>query len=196
MTEGAAPLALLGKHPGWGDFLRHGWPAGMAEVLEAWIDANFGTIRDATDIWDAARPVRFAIGGGLVGCAMAGILRFSRDRVGRRSPLILAHLGPIPDPADQSLWDGIEAMELTPGEALAERFPEIGPDALTPVSAIVWALNEDGDFPALLEAATRAEPPAAAAARSHWWRVDAPALWLSVPGLPNPEALRFLMGNT
>ncbi len=182
--------AILGKHPGWGDFLRLGWPEGAAERLERWIDGTMGSLRDE-GIWDVARPVRFALGGALVGMQLRGVLWFSRDKVGRRHPLILVEAGGD-DPTDQAPWEALEAALPEAGSDLSVAFAGV---TGTPDSAVVWAVNDEGDIAAMFDAAARAEPAAAAATRSHWWRAGAPAVWLSVPGLPDAEACRFLMGG-
>ncbi|CTQ33342.1 TagF domain-containing protein [Jannaschia rubra] len=135
--------AILGKHPCWGHFLRHGWPEGMAERLEAWIDAAFGAVREDA-AWNAAAPLRFRMGG-----ALQGVLRFSKDRVGRRHPLILAKAG-VADLIDPTPWKTLEAQDIVAGKDLAARFAGL---ATKPASAVVWAVDADGDMSALLAAA-------------------------------------------
>ena len=184
--------AILGKHPGWGDFLRVGWPEGAAARLEAWIDGTFGTLRDEAAAWDAAPPLRFALGGALAGMPLRGVLWFSRDRVGRRHPLLLAEAGPG-EPEDAETFAALEAARPEAGDDLAAGFAGLDGE---PMSAVVWAVNGDGDFDALRRAARAAEVQAAAAGRSQWWREGVPATWLSVPGLPDAAACRFLMGGT
>ena len=90
-----ARLGLMGKHPGYGDFLRAGLTNETAEALENWLDKTLSELRDSLGnnwavFWDHSQDLRFWTGRAVLGCTVAGVLRPSRDRAGRRYPLILA----------------------------------------------------------------------------------------------------------
>lgn len=195
-------LALYGKHPGWGDFLQVGLSPAPLAMLESWLDAAMGQCRDALGpdwerVWDrvgAARPVLcFWIGEAMAGLPMAGVLAPSRDRVGRRFPLVMIDLGtalpPPVLPGDLGWYAGMEAAlrarldeagagaGALPGRAPAtliagleaapvvgaERTGQPGPDGF-------WATGAPADVAALLADIAATDHRRAAAARSYWWR--------------------------
>ena len=121
-----ARLGLMGKHPGYGDFLRQGLSDHVVEGLSAWLDRTLPSLRDDAaehwpSYWDSARRLRFWIGPEVFGATLAGILQPSNDKVGRRYPFLLLAEGaavaaPVADAAQtvyESLEDHIAAM--TPG---------------------------------------------------------------------------------
>ncbi len=89
-------LTLFGKHPAFGDFIAVDAPDPLRTILSDWCDTSFAAARaDMGESWaaryDAMLPLRFWMGEALTGLdqPFAGALAFSRDKVGRRSPLIL-----------------------------------------------------------------------------------------------------------
>jgi len=113
-----APVGVIGKHPDYGDFLRHGLSDPIADGLMDWIDRTLSEVKDSAGkgweaLWDNAPRTRFWIGSGVFGATLAGVWQPSRDRVGRRYPLLLLVEGadlPAPvDPGhDPGPWDVME----------------------------------------------------------------------------------------
>ena len=202
-------LALLGKHPVHGDFLRRAWPEDLDTRLMAWIDsciaALAGTARAEWEaLHDHAAPLGFWIGPAVLGQDLTGAMFFSRDRVGRRYPLILAAWGaatipPVLDP-EQELVTALmtrlgaartasEVARLTEGEVE-------GSGEASQHSQMIWAGRADGSVRHLLGELREADHASAAAGRSYWWRGgEGPALLLALPGLPGPEALAWMMSR-
>lgn len=206
----AAP-GIYGKHPGFGDFISAGLP-GLAEShLVPWLTDCLAETRDGlgeswAPVWDAALPVRFWIGGAIWGGPhLRGVARPSRDKIGRRFPLIAvaetAAAPPMLRP-DQGFYQGAEA-ELAadlpaPADlhgwlaALAEE------DSADAAAATFWAANPAlgvGDLLAQLEPTDRLR---AAAARSYWWTEaggDRASAVLACDGLPRAGELAWLLAG-
>lgn len=208
-------IGVMGKHPGYGDFLRAGLSERMADALSAWLDQSLVALRDDmgngwAGFWDGAQDLRFWIGRGVLGRTLAGVLRPSRDRVGRRYPLILLLEGaaitpPVID-TDQEVWDCLAAHldAMTPGDgarALLEGLspPAVAEDPLTAATGpTIWAHHPEGDLAALLRAAAAADAERACLTRSYWWAPESPgrtAVWLGCPGLPEVSALAWLLAG-
>lgn len=211
-----ADIGIMGKHPGYGDFVRHGIDRDLADRLGAWIDETLSGVRsdlgdDWDRFWDTARPLRFWIGRAVLGRTMCGVFHPSRDKVGRRYPLILVATGaaqaaPVSDPV-QDMYDGFDAhlVQAAPGDgaaALLDGFagpvPEAEDDQQLTEGPIIWAHHPDGNLAALLDAAGPVDHARAATMRSYWWSsgADGLAVWLAVPGLPQPTSLAWLLGGT
>jgi type VI secretion system protein ImpM len=211
-------VGILGKHPAFGDFLRHGVSDEVAGRITGWIDPTLHALRDQQGdrweaFWDTARGVRFWIGRAVAGRTLAGVLRPSRDRVGRRYPLVLMAEGvdlPAPVEApDQAFHAALEAHldAMRPGEGarslLAGLDPAALPAAAEPPEAlalgpILWAHHPGGDLAALLEAAAPVDRARAQTARSYWWAPGdrgRAAVWLGQPGLPAPASLGWLLAG-
>jgi type VI secretion system protein ImpM len=100
-VPGPLKPGLFGKHPARGDFLDSGLSPAVIAGLERWLDGALAECRSLLNpqwetLWDAAqadtaaRGLCFWIGEGLAGGeVLAGVLRPSRDKVGRRYPLLL-----------------------------------------------------------------------------------------------------------
>ncbi|MBA4492642.1 type VI secretion system-associated protein TagF [Paracoccus sp. S1E-3] len=181
--------AVFGKHPGFGDFLAAGEvPADSASRVMDWLAQVLGAWRNGMDadwqpVFDRAPALRFWIGAGLTGnAALRGVMVPSRDRSGRRFPLIVAQAtggaSPVVD-SDQRFYDQAlaELRELThvdrfePREvaaALATHLPAPAEERITP-GASFWATNATRapqDFLAELGGTDYAH---AQAGRSYWW---------------------------
>ena len=186
-------LGIYGKHPAKGDFLETGLPPALLQVLERWLDAVLAECRanlggDWERVWDRAGParpvLRFWLGEDIWGQAICGVMAPSRDRVGRRFPLVM--LCTDPDPAavppppvvstDQGWYDRAEAhlrarLEA-PLDAVAHLLDGLAPpgglaDAPSPGTADFWAAG--GDATALLADIVLTDHRRAAAGRSYWW---------------------------
>lgn len=215
MTDGLAHIGLIGKHPGYGDFLRTGLDATVADALSDWMDRTLSDLRDTLGndwpaFWAGAQGLRFWAGRAVLGRTLAGVLRPSQDRVGRRYPLLMLAVGagiapPMQDP-DQGLWQALETHldRATPGQgakALLEGL-EIQVIAEDPQAAAtgptLWAHHPEGDLTALLGSAAKADPHHAALIRSYWWapgQGGRAAVWLGCTGLPNAQALGWLLAG-
>ena len=123
----AARIGLIGKHPGYGDFLRANAAAAVVDQLEAWLDRCLSEIRDQQGqnwplFWEQAQDLRFWIGREVLGQSLLGVMRCSRDRAGRRYPLLLIVQGaalppPLQDP-DQTAYEALAAhfSAMQPGQ--------------------------------------------------------------------------------
>jgi type VI secretion system protein ImpM len=215
----SASLGILGKHPGFGDFIRHGVSQSIADGLMGWMDSTLSTVRSDMDdgwerFWDNAQGLRFWAGRGVAGRTLAGCLRPSRDKVGRRYPFLLLAEGaavasPLVDP-DQRLYETLEAgMDaMTPGggartllDGLDLETVGLSPedDAERESGPLIWAHHPDGDLADLLAAAVPVDHSRAMIGRSYWWAPGNPgeraAVWLGQPGLPTAASLSWLLGG-
>jgi len=214
MTQ-SAHIGLMGKHPAYGDFLSANLSQATASGLVAWLDSCLPQLR--ADIgpgwdgfWDRAQPLRFWVGRAVLGTTLAGILHPSRDKVGRRYPLLLLSEGPAILPplieTDQSPWQQLEAhmAQMTAGagaSALLENahisVPAEDPD-LSRQGPTLWAHQSSGSLEDLLAKAAEVDPHRAQLARSYWWagaeegRVP---LWLGCQGLPDAVSLGWLLAG-
>lgn len=217
---GNAAIGLMGKHPGYGDFLQAGLSDHVVEVMNAWLDACLPPLRDQMGegwgaFWDNAPTLRFWIGRAVLGRTVAGVLQPSRDRVGRRFPLILmsegCHVGlPLGTGADQGPWAALEDHmgEMQPGQGGAALLTGLdlnlpAEDEMTAqLGPTLWAHHPEGDLDALLASAAEPDAQRAQLSRSYWWtpgvqtrRISRAATWLACPGLPEPQAMGWLLGG-
>lgn len=211
-------VGVLGKHPGYGDFVRHGIADETADLLMAWIDETLTQVRnqlgaDWADFWDNGQELRFWLGRKILGQTTIGIFRPSRDRVGRRYPLLLLAQGvAVEAPViehDQRPWDVLSAQmaRMQPGQGAAALLRGIDADALfvSPeadaahqMGPVIWAHHPEGDLTALLSSAAPVDHGRAATQRSYWWSVAAPGrapVWLAHPDLPQGQALAWAIGG-
>lgn len=212
-----ATLGILGKHPGFGDFVAHGLTEATRQGLDSWLTGCLPPLRDRLGdgwpgFWDNAPVLRFWIGRAVAGRTLAGVLRTSQDRVGRRFPLLLLAEGaalapPVLDPG-QSFHEALEAhlAQMTPGEGARSLLDGLAPDLLPRAETdsdlaegpTLWAQRGDGDLAALLAEAAPVDHARSATQRSYWWtargRADR-AIWLAQPGMPGAEAMGWLLGG-
>lgn len=205
---------FFGKHPGFGDFITHGLPAPLREELETWFtDALARTKQQLGELWeqvyDHARPVRFWIGPSVLRDkgAVRGVIWPSRDRVGRRYPIVLiageSNPSPPPIAPDQSLYEEMEARltkamlsEARQPEGLLalEGFGTAGP----PETDTLWAVNAQASASDLMHAIGAADYTRAASGRSYWWSdaddLRSGAVW-SCTGLADAQALAWLLSG-
>jgi type VI secretion system ImpM family protein len=187
-------LGIYGKHPAKGDFLETGLPPALLQVLERWLDTVLAECRatlggDWERVWDQAGPgrpvLRFWLGEDIWGQAICGVMAPSRDRVGRRFPLVMLYTDPdpaaVPPPpvvsTDQGWYDRAEAhlrarLEAPALDAVARLLDGVSlPDGLEeapmPGTADFWAAG--GDATALLADIVLTDHRRAAAGRSYWW---------------------------
>lgn len=182
-------LAIFGKHPGFGDFLSAGeLPGGGTQLLMDWITLTLGGWRemagpDWQPIFDAAPALRFWIGAGPGnGAALQGVALPSRDRTGRRFPLIVAQATGGPSPvvaSDQTFYDQTLAElralaqvdRFDPREvaaALASHLPAPAEDHVIP-GASFWATNATRPPQEFLAELGGTDYAHAQAGRSYWW---------------------------
>ena len=206
--------ALIGKHPDYGDFIRAGLPSDMAEKLMRWMDSTLAKVRseagdDWEAFWDGAPSSRLWLGRKVLGQTCLGIMVPSRDKVGRRYPLLVLALGvglppPFQDAADDVLSRIEDHLALTRGgaggaAALLEGLdlsdlPAEGP----PPETVLWAHHPEGKLESLLRSAAKADHMVCAQERSYWWmpaRDWRAAAWLGCDGLPAQPALSWLLAG-
>ena len=212
---GEAKIGVMGKHPGYGDFLRWGLSEEIVDSLTRWLDTALPPLRDQMGenwgpFWDGAQDLRFWIGRAVLGKTLVGVFRPSRDRVGRRFPLIILSEGaavaaPLSH-SDQTPWEGIEAhmSKMQPGQgamALMEgaHVPIEAEDAeLAAVGPTLWAHHPEGKLDALLRKASEVDLYRAQLTRSYWWAAGSEhraPVWLGCPGLPEAAGLGWLLGG-
>lgn len=210
-----ARIGIMGKHPGYGDFLRWGISDDVVDHLTRWCDVALPPLRDQMgdawgDFWDGAQDLRFWIGRAVLGKTLVGVFKPSRDRVGRRFPLILvcesaAVAAPLSH-MDQTPWDAMEAhmntmqagqgaMALMEGAQFAIDAED---DALAQVGPTLWAHHPEHNLNALLRKAAEVDPYRAQLSRSYWWSPGGEGrapVWLGCPGLPEAAGLGWLLGG-
>ncbi|MEM6371305.1 MAG: type VI secretion system-associated protein TagF [Pseudomonadota bacterium] len=217
-------VVLYGKHPGFGDFLSSGLERSAVQTLEAWVQAVMPATRDLLGeaweaAWAAAPDLRFWIGPDVLGVPLCGVWRASCDKVGRRYPLMLGLTGDVTpppvhaahDPAPYvTLADHLDTMaDTTAGQGAGQGGVQgliagcdPAPVQGTPYDAgqagMLWGMRGDDDLGRLFADAAEADAYCAQYARSHWWHEGTPgreAGWLSVNGLPDADALRWLLAE-
>ncbi len=178
-------IGVFGKHPAFGDFISDGLSKPVQIALEEWLSAVLPRVREATGetwsgLYDVALPLRFWIGEEMIrnsDNAVAGVMVFSRDQVGRRFPLVaLTEHVPAPPTIDPGqLW--YQELESLMGE---HKTPETAKDlsqSLTPKVDITpsasgdvsfWAVK-DGSVDALLRDVSETDQRRAASRRSYFW---------------------------
>lgn len=208
-------VGLYGKHPGFGDFLTAGLDVAAQQALENWLGQVMPQIRDGWgEHWgpafDASPVIRFWFGGDVIGAAgpLCGVIAPSRDKVGRRFPLIAAMSGAaVPAPVadgDQTLYEAMQhAMasfsQLDGGAAGLARDLQAAvaphrPEPAEPIEPGFWAARADGDLARLWGDVSAVDHARAAALRSYLWCKGAGGGAVHVTrGLPGPEVLAWLM---
>ena len=202
-------LAVYGKHPAKGDFLEHGIPAALKPALERWLDTVLAEAKSALGsdwqaVWPAAPMLRFWVGEGIWGSALAGVMAPAQDRVGRRFPLVLLALGDagvtLPPPmidSDQSWYDatcvhlGTQLLrnDLLGPAALIEDAPLPAITDALPGPRDFWATRPGADVAELLADIALTDHRRASEARSYWWvaGTTVPIFAGSDPVMPHGE---------
>lgn len=174
-------LALYGKHPGRGDFLTRGVDPRLQAPLEAWLDRVLAELRETLGpeweaVWDSGTSLGFWVGEAIWALPVAGVMRPSRDKVGRRFPLMILSQGatPAPPTMGDDGWHGQVAQRLE--ECLA------APDIDDPLDGLqvenpdepvdgphFWAMRPGADASGLWSDLAANDHRRAAARRSYWW---------------------------
>lgn len=202
------PFGWFGKHPAFGDFVSRGVPEPVREQFQDWLDGALGHWSDALgegwrDAFDAAPVVRFWLGAQVLGTGWAGVLAPSRDKVGRRYPVVLLTAGgPLPPPLDpgQGVHDALgrhaDRLLQDPDGAAGQEAPAETGERSVPDT--LWASNRTAAVEDLLGDIAAEELTRAAQARSYWWTLPGPtraARVISVTGLPDSAALGWLLSG-
>jgi type VI secretion system protein ImpM len=194
-ADGRMRIGLYGKHPARGDFIDSGIAHNLLHPLERWLDAVLPSVRASLgpgweQVWDQGPPARpaisFWLGEAIWGEVVAGVMVPSRDRVGRRFPLLILAYGPaetaLPAPVIDSCQDWYAAMAAGLHQALEETdfqspadliagLPKPLPDkAHDPAPTEFWAVRPGVDVAALLADITQTDHRRALTGRSYWWR--------------------------
>lgn len=218
LTAGEA--GIYGKHPGFGDFIAAGLPDAVFATLGDWAQAVLGEWREqAGEGWqaafDGAPGIGFWIGGALTGAAagglpLRGVWAASRDRAGRRFPLLVVQAGgaaPVADPsqdfhlaAGHALADLFAASAFDPREAARRLRAELPAPADGPQPA--WpgfcAQNPALGPAALLRELAGADHAHAMAGRSYWWfaaGAQGPSGVLACQGWPDMSEMAWLIAG-
>ncbi len=182
-------LGVYGKHPAKGDFIDYGLPPAVLKRLEVWLDAALAEARTTLGpaweaVWPAAPRLHFWLGEGIWGEPVAGVMAASRDRVGRRFPLVmLATGGDTPPPpvtlagqdwhaalsAHLAVCLGWGTLEQTADLLAGAPRPEMAEGVTAPVAPEFWAVRPGASAAALWEDVALADHRSAAADRSYWW---------------------------
>lgn len=208
---------IYGKHPAFGDFIAAGLPEQMPQRLGDWLAAVLGQWREAVgDSWqvqfDAMAPLSFWIGPALLdGQALRGVAVPSRDRTGRRFPLVVAQTdGPAPVvDADQSFHQAalaslcqlLQLPEFQPREAAQQFQAHLAPATHAAENALwpsFWAVNRHLDPAQLFSGLAAADYHNAISARSYWWfGADGirPSGVLACQGLPGLSEMGWLVSG-
>ncbi len=212
--------ALFGKHPAFGDFVTAGELSGDSiGMMMDWLAQTLGSWRDGVgDTWqqgfDNAPPLRFWIGAALVnGQSLRGVMRPSRDRTGRRFPLVIAQLAggaaPVTE-SDQTFHDRADAElgrlcaseGFEPREAAAAltRALPATPESPATQGTSFWALNPNRSPQDLLNELQATDFAHAQAGRSYWWFAARPERGmpsgvLACVGWPGPAEMGWLLAG-
>ena len=209
---------IYGKHPAYGDFLAHGLPHEQMAFFDRWLETvlpelKSGLAENWEACWRAAPMLRFWMGPDIFGAPFVGVFIASRDKVGRRYPLLFGLTGVVSPPPvhpghDESPYNALlahlSAFDTPEGGAKGvERLldgltlPELRGAPFEPdQDGVLWASRKDGNLAQLFSDARSADGDKAQLGRSHWWHHDEEyrsAGWLAVNGLPDVAAMRWLL---
>lgn len=217
-----ADVGLFGKHPAFGDFIGRGVPPALQAALEAWLTARLGEVRrlrgpsfDA--LFDHAAPLGFWIGGMVLPesehLPLRGVMVGSRDRVGRRYPLVLVQrlASQLPPPlqaddgflpqAGAALQRLLEEEDRVTAGDLLDCLPPLPPANGQPESpsGLIWATNPDLPAAQLWQGLAASDLQQAAQRRSYWSIDPRPgysaALALACDGLPEAAVFDWLLAG-
>ncbi|HEY5801996.1 MAG TPA: type VI secretion system-associated protein TagF [Burkholderiaceae bacterium] len=171
---GLASIACFGKLPSSGDFVRSAQQPAIMDALDAWLAQSMTLLADDPRWkarYDTAPAVNFVIAGPRRGHAIAGRIHASRDRAGRRYPLLLASVVALDDPARalqaapvlyRPLWDrmashGVALLAAADAGALLNApAPSMPLPALDECGALCAAYAAEHQFGALGDALAQA----------------------------------------
>lgn len=213
-----AGFGLYGKHPAFGDFVTAGLETITRQALEDWLNSTLPKIRDRKkDDWaglfDGMSTLRFWIGSEqFVDGPVAGVLAPSRDKVGRRFPMVvLAQAHGIPSPVvdqDQEFHAMLQAFL----EKVLRKTPPSPKDILDAVPVAIpeagqlegdtsfWAARADDDVAGLLEDVAAADHARSCNRRSYWWAEgddeSRASVFHAVDGWPDDTVMEWLMTGT
>jgi type VI secretion system protein ImpM len=203
---------IYGKHPAFGDFIGAGLPLVVQERLEGWLNAMLADLRAGwAAAWeasfDAAPALFFWVGGRVTGdTALCGVMMPSRDKVGRRFPLLAGAVG------NGYLPPVLNAGMTLPADTLMQ-LQTLEPDVAAGAAGILatltvaaaddqaiepsfWASRADPDATQLWADVAAADHLRAAALRSYWWLGnDADAALYAAEGWPDATAIAWLMAG-
>ena len=187
-------LGVYGKHPAKGDFVEYGLPPDLRAALESWLDQVLAEARETLgpaweQVWATAPQLRFWLGEAIWGQPVAGVLAPSRDRVGRRFPLVMVATGadaPPPPVTGGQAWHAALSAHVgaclaqtvldQPAELVTEApWPEAAEGITTALPPEFWAVRPGAESGALWEDVALADHRRAAAGRSYWWAEGAVA---------------------
>ncbi len=212
--SGGIALGVYGKHPAFGDFLSAGLPDAVNAVVADWLDSVLPEMKALLaerweQIYDAAPALRFWIGGDIAGAgSLAGVMLFSRDKVGRRFPLVVGaaqtNLAPPVFDPDQAVYDRIQgqvaALDPVTDAGAAGMIEtlhlDLEPGALEEPS--FWAVRPGAEISDLWADVSVADHLRAAAGRSYWWAVgntDGQSAVYACAGFPPAQALCWLISD-
>ncbi len=158
-------IALIGKLPAHGDFIRRGDAAMVLEAVDRWLEDGFAAAPALAERIDSLDGWGFAVR--IAGQPATGAIVASRDRVGRRFPLIGLRVG---------------------GGATV---PPAWPIAAAALLAQARDTGQTADRTAAALAALAMPAPAGGAVATGWWRLAGEAI-LPAPTLPTGAAFARL----
>ena len=216
MTDIPLHIGIYGKHPSFGDFVTAGLPDAAQSTVEEWLYKVLPKLRDMwgenwQTFFDAAPVINFWFGSDLTrgSGSLCGLMGPSRDKVGRRFPLMGAIAGsslpPPPLDPDESVYhalgrclsayireDGSGASQF--GELLSTRMSSLVSAPEAPEEPGFWAARNDADTARLWADVAAADHARAAAGRSYLWCSGRGGSAVHVSkGLPDADAMAWLM---
>lgn len=167
-------IGFYGKIPSHGDFVSEGLDRELLEAFDTWLRSGMHACADVfADRWSAvfsnSPPLRFIIERGIWGrSAYAGVLLPSKDRVGRKYPLIV--LAQLPDFRQHPRTLYLDDTWFMAAEALAETSMTLDFEMARFTSAIkrLRMPKPRGEDDELDVRAVPAKTPT-----SLWWYIDA-----------------------
>lgn len=203
-------LGVYGKHPGFGDFVEAGFSEVVRNGFTDWLNEVLPQVRDAQgaaweQVFDVAPELSFWIGSEVYQVPVFGVMRASRDKVGRRFPLILGSEGlglmpPVLDPSQipyVGLSDHLDIVKPGDGAAsLIEGLVFNGPEPEELEGNQLWAMRTEGGALELLTSVSTADHLRLAQGRSYWWTEAADgeaAIMHACEGMPDAQALGWLL---
>lgn len=151
--HGGSGVAIFGKLPAQGDFLRLDATGPTAELLVSWLHEAIEPVHRAGLALPAA-PVRFLLAAPGAGEAAVGTMIASRDKVGRAFPLCLfAGVPAAPLARTFPALPAAAAAFCDAAEALLGRAAELAPPALAEAARALPRPREANDVEPALSAA-------------------------------------------